>query len=65
MTVAELPTVRADRGLLVSVFQNLIANALKFHGPQTPEIRIDAHAAEGHWAFSCADNGIGIGPRVR
>jgi signal transduction histidine kinase len=62
VAVAELPTVRADRALLVSVFQNLIANALKFHGSQAPEIRIDAHTADGEWEFSCSDNGIGIDP---
>jgi signal transduction histidine kinase len=62
VTVSGLPAVRADPALLASVFQNLIANALKFHGPQAPEIRIDAHAADGDWEFACADNGIGIDP---
>jgi len=60
--VSELPTVRADQVLLVSVFQNLIANALKFRGEQAPAIRIEAHAVDGHWEFSCADNGIGVEP---
>jgi len=62
VTVSELPPVRGDRALLVSVFQNLIGNALKFHGPEAPVVRIDAHEANGDWEFSCADNGIGVDP---
>jgi signal transduction histidine kinase len=62
VTVSELPTVSGDRALLVSVFQNLIANALKFHSSEAPVIRIEAHEADGDWEFSCADNGIGVDP---
>jgi signal transduction histidine kinase len=60
LVVAELPVVRGDRTLLVSVFANLIANAIKFRGPEPPVIRIDAHRADGYWELSCTDNGIGI-----
>jgi signal transduction histidine kinase len=62
VTVSELPTVSGDRALLASVFQNLIGNALKFHGSEPPVIRIDAHEVDGHWEFACADNGIGVDP---
>jgi signal transduction histidine kinase len=62
VTVSELPSVRADRALLASVFQNLIANALKFRGPQAPVIRIEARSVNGEREFSCTDNGIGIDP---
>jgi signal transduction histidine kinase len=58
----ELPTVRGERALLASVFQNLIANAVKFHGPDPPVVRIGFRRDGGFWEFSCADNGIGIGP---
>ncbi|GAA3941458.1 sensor histidine kinase [Litoribacillus peritrichatus] len=37
-----LPKVLADAGQLIQVFQNLIANALKFHGETPPQIVIDA-----------------------
>src|SRR5206468_7364271 len=47
---------------LASVFQNLIANAVKFHGPDPPVVRIDVRRDDGFWEFSCADNGLGIGP---
>ena len=44
----------------MSLFQNLISNALKFHGPQPPLVRIAAERRDGVWELSCADNGIGI-----
>ena len=37
-----LPTVLADEGQLVQVFQNLIGNAIKFHGAEPPLIHISA-----------------------
>ena len=58
--VGELPTVRSDRGQLVSLFQNLISNALKFHGADPPLVRISARRSDGFWELSCADNGIGV-----
>jgi len=61
VVLGELPAVRGDRALLESVFQNLLANALKFRAEAPPVIRIDARRAEADWEFSCADNGIGIG----
>jgi signal transduction histidine kinase len=45
--------------LLSQVFQNLIANALKFCTGQ-PVIRISVEEAPGEWIFSVADNGVGI-----
>jgi signal transduction histidine kinase len=59
-----LPSVRGERALLVSLFQNLIGNAIKFHGTEPPIVRISAtaDAAEGQWQFSCTDNGIGVDP---
>ena len=62
ITVSALPTVRGDRALLESVFQNLIVNAVKFRGPEPPAIRIEAGRRDGYSEFSCADNGIGIEP---
>ncbi len=62
VTVPELPTVYGDRALLASVFQNLIANAVKFHGPDPPTIRFEVRREGDRWEFSCTDNGIGIDP---
>nr|WP_269446163.1 ATP-binding protein [Gloeobacter violaceus] len=55
-----LPKVIADATQLAQVFQNLVGNALKFHGPEPPQIHIGAAPAAGEWVFSVADNGIGI-----
>ena len=65
MTQAVLPTVMADTTQLSQVFQNLIANALKFRGEQPPLIHIEADrdVEQGQWLFSVRDNGIGIEPQ--
>jgi light-regulated signal transduction histidine kinase (bacteriophytochrome) len=44
----------------VQVFQNLVGNAIKFHGPEKPRIHIKAEKKGGNWLFSVKDNGIGI-----
>ncbi len=56
----KLPTVMADASQLTQVFQNLIANAIKFHGTSSPLIQIKAEDKEREWVFSISDNGIGI-----
>jgi chemotaxis family two-component system sensor kinase Cph1 len=59
----ELPTVNGDEGKLTLVFQNLMANALKFSKPsEAPAIRIAARREGKEWIFSVADNGIGFDP---
>jgi signal transduction histidine kinase len=55
-----LPEVMADALQLTQVFQNLIANAMKFHGAETPMIQIDSEKRDGEWVFTVSDNGIGI-----
>jgi signal transduction histidine kinase len=57
---AKLPTILGDRAQLVSLFQNLISNAVKFHGADPPLVRIDATRRDDTWELRCADNGIGI-----
>jgi signal transduction histidine kinase len=59
---APLPTVRGEPALLAAVFQNLIGNALKFHGDGSPHVTISAARSDGEWVFSCEDDGIGIEP---
>jgi len=55
-----LPSVIGDRPQLVSLLQNLISNALKFHGGQPPVVRLSARRAGAMWEISCTDNGIGV-----
>ncbi len=60
-----LPRVMADEGQLVQVFQNLIANAIKFRSAEPPTVSISARAEGDEWVFSIEDNGIGIDPAHR
>ncbi len=55
-----LPVIVADSNLLVQVFQNLIGNAIKFHGDHPPSIHITATEQDSSWVFAIRDNGIGI-----
>jgi len=55
-----LPTVVADPRQMVHLFQNLIANAIKFHGAEPPRVRIGCKEQEDHWLLAVQDNGIGI-----
>jgi PAS domain S-box-containing protein len=60
ITVDVLPIVSADPVQLVQVFQNLLANAIKFRGGNIPRIHVSAREEEREWVFSVQDNGIGI-----
>lgn len=51
--------------LLVQVFQNLIANALKFRKDAEPQIQINVVRDGKFWHVSVSDNGIGIEPQHR
>ena len=48
---------------LLQVFQNLIANAIKFRSKENPEIKISAELMGDEWLFSIKDEGIGISPK--
>ena len=64
VTHNDLPTVRADRLQLQQLFQNLIANAIKFQKPDVaPVVHVSARMTISEWTFSVSDNGIGIEPQ--
>src|SRR5262249_52523091 len=63
VTQDPLPTVYADSGQLIQLFQNLIGNGLKFRGPASPRIHVGAREKNGEWVLSVSDNGIGIEPQ--
>jgi light-regulated signal transduction histidine kinase (bacteriophytochrome) len=73
-----LPTLSAEATEMTQLYQNLIANALKFHGKDPPRVHISAQERqrprdgnlggpnsqpETEWLFSVRDNGIGIDPK--
>ncbi|MBN2536603.1 MAG: substrate-binding domain-containing protein [Spirochaetales bacterium] len=55
-----LPVIYVDSSQIAQVFQNLISNAIKFHGEKPPKVHISAVEKEKEWIFSISDNGIGI-----
>ncbi|MFD3717439.1 CHASE3 domain-containing protein [Streptomyces sp. NPDC058674] len=62
-----LPEVEGDPTLLTMLWQNLVANAVKFRAPgRAPRVEIglvtDTGADPGFHTFSVTDNGIGIAP---
>jgi light-regulated signal transduction histidine kinase (bacteriophytochrome) len=58
-----LPILLANEGQLFQVFQNLIANAIKFRSAAAPRIVVRAVQSDTRWLFSLQDNGIGIDAR--
>lgn len=61
-----LPTVMADQAQLTQVFQNLVANAIKFRREdETPRVHISAQQEDDRWIFSVEDNGIGVDPNQK
>ncbi|MBF0426705.1 MAG: PAS domain S-box protein, partial [Magnetococcales bacterium] len=63
ITRTPLPTVLADENQLAQVFQNLIHNAIKFHGETAPEIDISHTLEDDTCVVAVRDNGIGIDPQ--
>jgi PAS domain S-box-containing protein len=57
-----LPPLIADDLQIVQLFQNLLDNAIKFHGKEPPRIHVSAKQEGNEWVFSVRDNGIGIAP---
>lgn len=60
--IGDLPTVQGDGQQLTQLFQNLIGNALKFHGESPPSIMVSSRRSGNEWVILVRDNGIGIDP---
>jgi two-component system, chemotaxis family, sensor kinase Cph1 len=65
VTVGELPEILGDRDRLAELFEQLIANSLKFRGQEPPVIEIVAKGVPEGWLFTVSDNGMGIAPKYR
>ena len=63
LTHDPLPEVLADGSQLVQLFQNLLGNAIKFHGTAAPRVHLSVEAGQSEWVFALRDNGIGIEPQ--
>jgi PAS domain S-box-containing protein len=60
-TAGEGPAVPADNRRLFQVFDNLIANAVKF-SHRGDHVNVTAAFSDGRWRIDVADHGIGIPP---
>ena len=60
-----LPRVRLNSVRLEQVFQNLIANAIRYRNEAPPCVSVSAVRDGGMWKFSVRDNGIGIEPQYQ
>ena len=58
----ELPEVDGDSRQLRRVLQNLISNALKFHGDAPPRVELSALPDSQEWVVTVRDNGPGVEP---
>jgi PAS domain S-box-containing protein len=65
--IGELTTIDADQVQMVQLFQNLIGNALKFHGEEKPVVKIygltekqPKGTHDGKYTIFVEDNGIGF-----
>jgi PAS domain S-box-containing protein len=63
ITCDTLPEIVGDYSQILRIFQNIIANSLKYRSEETPKVNISAHKEQGYWLFSIEDNGIGIEPQ--
>lgn len=55
-----MPEVEYDAVQLSQVFQNLLANAVKFHAGGSAKVHVTAEEHDREWIFSVRDEGIGF-----
>ncbi len=64
--IDQLPDIIGDTVLIGQLFQNLIINAIKFRGKESPAVSISGEKINGNeYLFSVKDNGIGIQKEYR
>jgi signal transduction histidine kinase/ligand-binding sensor domain-containing protein len=64
INASQLPIIYAYPTGIKQLFQNLIANGIKFRKKDAaPKIKISAELTDSSWKFSLTDNGIGIEPQ--
>lgn len=61
----ELPTVYGNLPLLTQLFQNLIANSIKYRSHDAPIMKVSAQEGDEVWTFLFKDNGIGFDPKEK
>ncbi len=65
VAVPMLPVIKGRASLIRLLFQNLIANAVKFHRPGVaPKIDISVRSNASEWQIAVRDDGIGIDEKL-
>lgn len=65
ITFNNLPTVLGNNQQLQIVFQNIIANAIRYKGDKPLVVSISAQKKDSSWIISIQDNGPGISPEFK
>ncbi len=65
ITHEPLPALAVRDVHLRQLFQNLIANAIRYRSDDPPRIHISATCSAGYCVLSISDNGIGIAPEYK
>lgn len=65
VTSGPLPEVFIGEAHLHQLFQNLIANAVKYRSNEEPRVHVSAELLGDYWRFAVRDNGIGIDPQYK
>ncbi len=60
VTFKKLPKISGNENQLSQLFQNLIANAIKYRSDAAPRIHVSAVKEGNEFVFSVRDNGIGM-----
>lgn len=60
LAMGPMPIVMADRVGISQIFQNLIANAVKYRSERPLAIQIISNEENDRWRFEIKDNGMGI-----
>jgi PAS domain S-box-containing protein len=55
-----LPVVQGHEAHFLQLFQNLISNAITYHGDAAPQVRVTAERTDTGWLIAVRDNGLGI-----
>jgi light-regulated signal transduction histidine kinase (bacteriophytochrome) len=60
VTYDSLPSASGNADRLMQLFEYLLDNAVRHHGPEPPRIHITAERQHGEWLFAVRDNGPGV-----
>ncbi len=63
--MVQIPVILADRAQMIQLFQNLIANGIKYNRNETPLIKISFLEKKDGIEIQVVDNGIGIPKHLR